>query len=329
MMIASAPLKVSGWPRSQRSTPRNVTSGPNMPPTLGMGQNYESEMTIERIPFGRTGHESSRLLFGAAALGRVDQATADRTLEVLLRHGVNHIDVAASYGDAELRVAPWLKREPNRFFIATKTGEREAGAARNELHRSLDRLGVDHVDLWQLHNLADPIEWDTALSPGGAIEAAMEAREQGLVKWIGVTGHGAQIAANHRRSLARFDFDSVLLPYNYVTMQLPYYAENFEALARECAQRNVAVQTIKSIAAKPWLGRERTRTTWYEPLEAQADIDLAVWWVLGRPGVFLNTAGDIDLLPRVLDSAERFEKRPTDSEMAGLLDRARAQPLFV
>jgi len=279
--------------------------------------------------FGRTGHRSSRTIFGGASLSLVTQDAADRTLEVLLRHGVNHIDVAASYGDAELRVAPWLKREPGRFFIATKTDAREKDAARDELHRSLERLGVDHVDLWQLHNLADPIEWDTALSPGGAIEAAVEARQQGLVKWIGVTGHGAQIAANHRRSLARFDFDSVLLPYNFVTMRLPYYAENFEALARTCAERNVAVQTIKSIAARPWLGRQRSRTTWYQPLEAQSDIDVAVWWVLGRPGVFLNTAGDIDLLPRVLEAAERFEKRPSDTEMDALLARSQTQPLFV
>jgi aryl-alcohol dehydrogenase-like predicted oxidoreductase len=259
-------------------------------------------VAVAQGDFGRTGHRSSRTIFGAASLSRVTQAAADRTLEVLLRYGVNHIDTAASYGDSELRIAPWLAREPGRF---------------------------DHVDLWQLHNLADPIEWDTALSPGGVIEAAMEARDQGLVKWIGVTGHGAQIAANHRRSLDRFDFDSVLLPYNFVTMELPYYAENFEALARTCAERKVAVQTIKSIAAKPWLGREPSRTTWYQPLEAQSDIDLAVWWVLGRPGVFLNTVGDIDLLPRVLDAAERFEKRPTDSEMNSLLERSQTAPLFV
>ncbi len=286
-------------------------------------------MTVPQEAFGRTGHMSTRTIFGAAALSQVTQAAADRTLEVLLRHGVNHIDVAASYGDAELRIAPWLKREPKRFFLATKTGERTAKRAREELHRSLDRLGVDHVDLWQLHNLSDPIEWDIALSPGGVIEAAVQARDEGLVKWIGVTGHGAQIAANHRRSLERFDFDSVLLPYNFVTMQLPYYSENFEALARTCAERNVAVQTIKSIAAKPWLGREHTRSTWYEPLADQADIDLAVWWVLGRPGVFLNTAGDIDLLPRVLDAAERFEKRPTDAQMTALLERTQTEPLFV
>ena len=188
---------------------------------------------------------------------------------------------------------------------------------------------MDHVDLWQLHNLADPIEWDTALSPGGAIEAAVQARDQGLVRFIGVTGHGTQIAANHRRSLERFDFDSVLLPYNRITMRLPYYAENFEALLATCRRRNVAVQTIKSIARQPWLGRERTRTTWYEPLEAQEDIDLAVWWVLGEPAVFLNSVGDVDLLPKVLDAATRFERRPTEAEMDALRERARPQPLFV
>jgi aryl-alcohol dehydrogenase-like predicted oxidoreductase len=268
-------------------------------------------------------------VFGAASLARVNQDDADRTLDVLLRFGVNHIDVAASYGEAELRVKPWLRREPGRFFLASKTGERKKEAAWEQLQRSLDRLGVDHLDLWQLHNLADPIEWDTALSPGGAIEAALEARSQGLIRFIGVTGHGAQIAAQHRRSLERFDFDSVLLPYNFVTMQLPYYAENFEALLGTCRERNVAVQTIKSIALKPWLGRERRRSTWYEPLETQDDIDLAVWWALGRDGVFVISVGDIGLLPRFLEAAERFERRPSDAEMRALVDRNALEPLFV
>jgi aryl-alcohol dehydrogenase-like predicted oxidoreductase len=284
---------------------------------------------IAKDDFGRSGHQSTRVIFGAAALSRVTQDVADRTLEVLLEYGVNHIDVAASYGDAELRIRPWLQRESGRFFVATKTDGRTAKAAREDLHRSLDRLGVDHVDLWQLHNLADPIEWDTALSPGGAIEAAVEARRQGLVRWIGVTGHGSQIAANHRRSLARFDFDSVLLPYNFVTMRLPYYAENFEALLATCRERAVAVQTIKSIALRPWAGRQRTRSTWYEPITAPGDIDTAVWWVLGRPGVFLNTVGDVDLLPLVLEAASRFEQRPTESAMTSMLERAQAEPLFV
>jgi aryl-alcohol dehydrogenase-like predicted oxidoreductase len=286
-------------------------------------------MSIPIAPFGRTGHESTRVLFGAAALSQVTQEVADRALEVLLEHGVNHIDVAASYGDAELRIRPWLRSHPGRFFLATKTGERKAAEARAELHRSLERLGVDHVDLWQLHNLADPGEWDTALSPGGVIEAAVEAREQGLVRWIGVTGHGAQIAANHRRSLERFDFDSVLLPYNRITMRLPYYAENFEALAATCAERKVAVQTIKSIARAPWHGRERTASTWYEPMTEQRDIDLALWWAMGRPGIFLNSTGDVDLLPRFLDAASRFQSRPSEAEMEELVKRVRPEPLFV
>ncbi|MDQ6876715.1 MAG: aldo/keto reductase [Candidatus Dormibacteraeota bacterium] len=286
-------------------------------------------MPIALEAFGRTMHRSSRVIFGGAALSSVTQKVADRTLDVLLQHGVNHIDVAASYGDAEIRVKPWLRGRRDSFFVATKTDARQSKDAREELHRSLDRLGVDHIDLWQLHNLADPIEWDTALSPGGAIEAAVEAREQGLVRFIGVTGHGAQIAATHRRSVARFNFDSVLLPYNFVTMQSAYYAENFEALVATCAQRGTAVQTIKSIALRPWLGRTRTRSTWYQPLEEQSDIDLAVWWVLGRPGVFLNTVGDVDLLPLVLDAAERYEKRPEDSAMADLVQRSESQPLFV
>jgi len=288
-------------------------------------------MTIATQPFGRSGHMSTRTLFGAAALGSVTQAEADRTLEVLFQYGVNHIDVAASYGDAELRIAPWLTRYRSQFFLATKTGERKAQAAKEELHRSLDRMKVDSVDLWQLHNLADPIEWDIALSPGGVIEAAIEAKAQGLVKAIGVTGHGLQIAGTHRRSLERFDFDSVLLPYNYLTIQKPYYAENFNALVETCRQRNIAVQTIKSIAYRPWMGRQHTHNTWYQPLQDQKDIDLAVHWALSQPDIFLNTVGDIELLPKVLDAANRFQpdQKPSDEEMNKLVARLQMEPLFV
>jgi aryl-alcohol dehydrogenase-like predicted oxidoreductase len=286
-------------------------------------------MDIPTQAFGRSGHQSTRVIFGGAALANVSQDVADRTLEVLLEHGVNHLDVAASYGDAELRIRPWLRKHAGHFFLATKTGARTARSARKELDRSLDRLGVDHVDLWQLHSLADPIEWDTALSPGGAIEAAVEAREQGLVRWIGITGHGTQIAANIRRSLARFDFDSVLLPCNYLTMRLPYYAENFEAVVDTCRERQVAVQTIKSIALRPWLGRPRTNSTWYEPLQDQADIDLGVWWVLARAGIFLNSVGDVELLPKVLDAATRFQRAPSDADMQALAERAQQEPIFV
>ncbi len=286
-------------------------------------------MAIEVQAFGRSGHMSTRTIFGAASLSAVTQEEADRTLEVLLHYGVNHIDVAASYGDAELRIAPWLERYRGHFYLATKTDARTAQEAKEELHRSLERMRVDYVDLWQLHNLVDPIEWDIALSPGGALEAAIEARAQGLIRAIGVTGHGLQIAATHRRSLERFDFDTVLLPYNYLTMQSPYYAENFNALVATCQQRNVAVQTIKSIAYRPWMGRQHTHAVWYEPLEDQQDIDRAVHWVLKRQGLFLDTVGDIHLLPRVLDAASRFQVGTPDEEMQAMVTRLAMEPLFV
>ncbi|MGO8951063.1 MAG: aldo/keto reductase [Ktedonobacterales bacterium] len=286
-------------------------------------------MAIATQPFGHTGHFSTRAIFGGAALARVSQDEADRALEVLQRYGVNHLDVAASYGDAELRVAPWLARSRSEFFVATKTDQRTADTARVELHRSLERLGVDYVDLWQFHNLVDPIDWDTALSPGGAIEAAIEAKQQGLVRAIGVTGHGTQIAATHRRSLQRFDFDSVLLPCNYLTMQNPYYAQNFNALAATCEQRQVAVQTIKSIAWKPWMGHEHTASTWYAPLEDQREINLAVHWVLQRPGIFLITTGDVRLLPKVLEAVSCFQAAPSDGEMQAMAARVGMEPLFV
>lgn len=284
---------------------------------------------LEKRPFGRTGHMSTVTLFGAAALGSVTQAEADRTLDVLLEYGVNHIDTAASYGDAELRIGPWMAQHRKDFFLATKTGERTYAKAKAELHRSLERLRVDSVDLIQLHALVHPDEWDTAMGPGGALEACIEAREQGLVRFIGVTGHGRTIAAMHRRSLARFDFDSVLLPYSYTVMQDEVYEHDFEALVKTCQERNVAVQTIKSITRGPWATTQRTRSTWYQPLEEQADIDVAVQWVIGRSGIFLNTVGDIHLLPKVLDAAARFERRPTDAEMKAVVEQEHMTALFV
>ena len=283
---------------------------------------------IERRPFGRTGHHSTVMLFGAAALARATQAEADRTLELLLRLGINHIDTAARYGDSELRIGPWMARHRKDFFLATKTGQRTAPEARADIHRSLERLRVDHVDLIQLHSLGHPDDWERALGPDGALEAAIEAREQGLVRFIGVTGHGWTIPVMHRRSLARFDFDSVLLPYNYFMAQDERYRQSFEELLALCRARNVAVQVIKSIARGPWATTDRTHTTWYQPLEAQADIDRAVHWALDVPGVFLNTAGDLALLPRVLDAASRFTRRPADDEMGTMLASTRMTSLF-
>ena len=284
---------------------------------------------IHKQPFGRTGHTSTRAIFGAAALGQVTQAEADRTLEVLLEYGINHIDTAASYGDSELRIGPWMARHRQDFFLATKTQERTYQDAKDEFHRSLERLRVDYVDMLQLHLLVDPDEWETAMGPGGALEALIEAREQGLTRFLGVTGHGVTIAAMHQRSLERFSFDAVLLPYSYVMMQNARYATDFEALMALCQTRGVAVQTIKSLVRRPWDQRPETAPTWYEPLREQAEIDRAVHWVLGRPGIFLNTLADINLLPKVLDAASRFEKRPSDAEMAAQVQRLELAPLFV
>ncbi|MEP7284475.1 MAG: aldo/keto reductase [Chloroflexota bacterium] len=284
---------------------------------------------IKHQPFGRTGHQSTAVIFGGAALGGATQAEADRTLDVLLEYGINHIDTANSYGDAELRIGPWMDRHRDDFFLATKTGERTAAGAREHLHRSLERLHTDHLDLWQMHYLVDPAEWEVAMGPGGVLEAFIEARDQGLVRFLGVTGHDIAIAGMHRRSLDRFDFDSILLPYNFTTMQNPTYAANFEALLALCQERNVAVQTIKGLTKGPWGDHPHHANTWYEPFTAQADIDTAVQWVLSRPGIFLNTPAEMTLLPKVLDAATRFYAEapaaPTDVVMAEL----EATPLFV
>jgi aryl-alcohol dehydrogenase-like predicted oxidoreductase len=284
---------------------------------------------IPKLLFGRTGHKSTRTLFGAAALWSVSQEEADRTLDVLFAYGVNHIDTAASYGDAELRIGPWMKRYRDQFFLATKTEERTYQAAKEELHRSLDKLQTDHVDLWQMHLLVEPDEWETAMGPGGALEAFLEAREQGLTRFLGVTGHGVNVAEMHLKSLERFDFDSVLLPYNPTMMQNPRYADGFERLTAVCQQRNVAIQTIKSLARGPWGDKPQTQTTWYEPFTNQADIDLAVHWVLSRPGVFLNTVGDTTLLPKVLDAANRWDTAVSQDAITKQMAKVDTKPLFV
>jgi aryl-alcohol dehydrogenase-like predicted oxidoreductase len=283
---------------------------------------------IEKIPFGRTGHLSTRTIFGAAALGQVTQAEADRTLELLLQYGINHIDTAASYGDAELHIGPWMDRHRSHFFLATKTGERTYEKARDEIHRSLERLRVDHIDLLQLHNLVDPQEWEVAMGAGGALEAAVEARQQGLVRFIGVTGHGTTVAARHKQSLAHFEFASVLLPYNYPMMQNPHYAADFEDLLALCLERGVAVQTIKSITRGPWGDKARNHATWYEPLEDQIEIDQAVHWALSRPGIFLDTVGDIHLLPRVLEAADRFQPSSSRESIEAEVAKLEMQPFF-
>lgn len=285
---------------------------------------------IEKKLFGRTGHESTRLLFGAAALGGVTQAEADQTLALLLRYGINHLDTAHSYGQAERRIGPWMPQHRDKFFLATKTEQRTYDGAWAELETSLELLQTDHIDLWQMHVLIREDDWEITMGPGGALEAFIKARDQGIVRFLGVTGHELVVPRMHLRSLERFDFDSVLLPYNYVLMQHPQYAADFEALMAVCSERNVAVQTIKSICRRPWpQDVARNRSTWYQPLEVQDAIDKAVHWILGDERVFLNTVGDIHLLPQVLDAAARFERRPADAEMAALMEEQSMASLFV
>jgi len=284
---------------------------------------------VPKLTFGRTGHLSTRAIFGAAAFSQVTQAEADQTLEILLEYGINHIDTAASYGDAELRIGPWMAKHRQEFFLATKTEKRTYAGAKEELYRSLERLQVDYVDLWQMHFLVEEDAWQSAMGSEGALEAFIEAKESGLARHLGVTGHELRVTNFHQRSLERYDFDSVLLPYNPVLMKNPLYADNFDTLMSICQERNIAVQTIKSISRGPWNDNEKIRATWYEPYEDQAHIDAIVHWVLSRPGIFLNTVGDIYLLPKVLDAVQRFDESAVQAEFEDAIAQIEVDPLFV
>jgi aryl-alcohol dehydrogenase-like predicted oxidoreductase len=286
---------------------------------------------ISTMSFGSTQHQSSRALLGAAAFGQVTQAEADQAIELALDAGVNHIDTAASYGDSEERIGSWIKRHGKTFFLATKTGERSAGPAYDQIRRSLDRLNVDQVDLLQLHNLVEPEGWRTALGPGGALEAAIRAKEEGLTRFIGVTGHGLAAPSQHLAALGRHAFDSVLFPFSYILSTNPTYWASVLALLEVCARRQIAVQTIKAVVRAPWGERPEGAPTWYEPLTDPKEIELSVHWVLGYPQTFVNTAGDVKLLPAVLDAVSRFAARPEPppaSAMQQQLERMRMQNLF-
>ena len=284
---------------------------------------------IPKMDFGSTGHASTRVIFGGYALSNATQQEADRTLALLLEHGINHIDVARMYGQAEERIGPWMAKHRGDFFLATKTRKRTRQEAWEDLQRSLEMLRVEQIDLWQLHGLTNPGGWGRVMGPGGALEAMLEAREKGLVRFLGVTGHGSPAPKMHRQSLERFGFDSVLLPYSYWQMHYRHYAADYAALADLCQQRHVAVQTIKSIARRPWNDQPKTHNTYfYEPLTDQAAIDQAVAWVLGDPQVFLITAGDLTVLPKMLEAANRCEGRPGDEEMRRLVAEMGIQPIF-
>ena len=279
--------------------------------------------------FGRTGHTSSQIIFGAYALSNATQANAAGILELLLEYGINHIDTAPMYGNSEKCIGSWMKQHRDDFFIATKSRSRTYEGAWKNLRRSLDQLRVDYVDLWQMHGLTNPAGWEKAMGSGGALEAFIEARDKGLVRFLGVTGHGSKVPAMHKRSLENFDFDTVLLPYSYWQMQNPRYADAFNELIGLCRKRKVAVQIIKSIARRPWENRPKTHNThFYEPLDTPDAIEKSMHWSMGLPESFLITAGDMGILPKMLAAASRYQKRPSAAEMKAIMDEFDIQPIF-
>lgn len=284
---------------------------------------------IPRREFGRTGHHSTRIIFGSWALSNASQKEADCVLALLREHGVNHIDTAPMYGNAEKLIGPWMDEHRDDFFIATKTRSRSRQGALSNLRRSLDRLHVGCIDLWQMHGLTNPKGWEKAMGPGGTLGAFIEARDEGLVRYLGVTGHGIRVPALHQQSLERFDFDSILLPYNYLQMQNLRFAADFDELIKLCNEDNVAIQTTKSIARWPCRGGSKTHNTYfYEPLETQNAIDMSMHWSMGLLESFVITAGDVQLLPKVLDAANRFQKRPSEAEMQAISEEFEMRPVF-
>jgi predicted aldo/keto reductase-like oxidoreductase len=272
---------------------------------------------------------STIVTFGAAGIGRVDQDVADRAIQAALDHGVNHVDVAPRYGDAELRLRPWMPRIRSGIFLGCKTTERTRDGAKADLHRSLERLGVDQLDLYQLHSVGKLADLDACTAPGGALEALVEAREQGLVRWLGITGHTHDAPTTHLEALERFDFDTVMFPLNFVLWANEEYRRDAVALMAECRARDVGVHIIKTIAKDPWGDRPHTHTTWYEPFTDQPTIDRAVAFVLSRPVTTLTSVGDVTVLPKVLDAAERYQRLSPDDEQALLATASSYHSPFV
>lgn len=267
---------------------------------------------MEKRRLGRTGHLSTVVTLGCAAIGRVDQATADRAIQTALDHGVNQIDVAPNYGEAELRLKPWLPQIRDRVFLNCKTRQRTREAAWADLHRSLERLGTDRLDLYQLHAVSKMDILDECTAPGGAVEALIEARDQGIVRWIGITGHTHDAPSVHLEALRRIeDFATVMFPLNFVLWSIPEYRRDAEALLAECQRRDVGVHIIKTAAKDPWGDRPRTHSTWYEPFTDPAILDQAVAFNLSLPVTTLCSTGDVTVLPLFLEAAERY--RPLDA----------------
>ena len=283
---------------------------------------------MEKRKFGRTNHMSTVAMFGGAAFGKISQADADAVMEMVIEAGVNHIDIAPSYGEAELRVGPWMKRERDRFFLGCKTTERSKDGAWKELQASLARLQTDSFDLYQCHAVNSMEELDSIFAKGGAIETMAEAREKGLTKYLGITGHGFDAPKIYLEALRRFDFDSVLFPLNFVQMADPEYRKNAEELISACRDKDVATMIIKSITKGPWGEKTHTATTWYEPFDQMEEIQRAVNYALSHEICGLCTAGDTRILPMMLKACENFSPLSIEERERMVKTADQFAPLF-
>lgn len=283
---------------------------------------------MQKRKFGKTGHMSTVAIYGTAAIGKSSQAEADQAMEDTLAHGVNHIDVAPSYGDAELRLAPWMKTHRDQFFLGCKTTERSRDGAWAEMERSFERMGTDHFDLYQLHAVTTMEKLDMVFARGGAMEAFLQARDEGLTDFIGITGHGTEIPKVLLEALRRFDFDTVLFPLNPILLGIPDYRDPVLELLEVCVEKDVGVMIIKYMTKGPWGDKPRTHAPWYEPFTSQEDIQKAVNFALSHPVTGLCSVSDTTLLPLMLDACENFEEmsEPVRSDL--IAEWADLEPIF-
>ena len=283
---------------------------------------------MEKRRFGRTGHLSTVAIFGAAALWEIEQKDADKVMELVIEAGVNHIDVAPSYGQAEQRIGPWMPRERERFFLGCKTMERTKQGAWEEMQRSLNLLQTERFDLYQLHAITNQEELDACTMAGGALEALVEARQQGLTSHIGITGHGVDAPRLFIEALSRFNFDSVLFPLNFVQMSNPAFRKDVEALIALCNEKDVGTMIIKTITKGPWGEKEKTATTWYEPFDQMEEIQSSVNFALSYEVTGLCTAGDTNVLSLVLKACQNYSPLDQSQREAMLQSGQKFEPLF-
>jgi len=286
---------------------------------------------MEKRRLGRTGHMSSIITLGCCVLGNIPQKEADRIIDLALSHGVNHFDVAPTYGDAELRLRPWMKEHRDEIFLACKTGKRTKKEASRELERSLERLGVDHLDLYQFHGLDDMKELEVAFGPEGALQAMLKAKEEGTIKYIGITSHRPPTIIE---ALKRFDLDTVLFPLNFVLRRHRYPENDYEPVLKIANERDIGTIAMKTFARGPWPPElaeqpaKRPYSTWYEPFVSQTEIDKCLWFALSQGVTTVASACDIRLVPKIIDAAERYRELSVEEQEKLIESAASLKPLF-